>query len=495
MDSIANIDQNNLNSLIISYDNREILYANIVDNKLKDLNVVRPNQKIGNIYVGVISNIVDKIGSCFVDIDGCRGFAKISDFKNQINPITKEKYKVEKGEKILVQMQQENTSSKAPRVTSNINISGRFFIFAPFQKKIRISKKATKSQYLRMSKFLSNQSLPGEFGLVCRTVSLTADKKALLKDMEMVKSIWENICNQFKEAKSSKLIYDNKISTIFHILQLANNSSKNIIVDSKDFKEKIEEKCKFYDINDINISLYSDKSINILDKYRIYGEIEKCLSKKVWLPSGGHIIIDHTEAMTTIDVNSGKDTQSEAQSLESSILGINLEAATIIPEQLHLRGIGGIVIIDFIDVENHASQNMIFKQLKSSMNAFQNKYSISKMSKIGLIEMTRQRTQSSLYQLMTTSCPYCEGSGRVKNLETISLYLIKKCGSLFSKYNSLSINLHPNLYEFLIDESFIFIIENISKLNKSKIKFIENDNLHINEVIFSHNGINIESIS
>lgn len=486
----------NSNILIISSEDHWITYAHMIDSSLKDLSIIKNNYSVGNIFVGKITSVIEKIASSFVEMENFKGFIRISDISTSKNPITNKPYVIKQGEKILVQIQQENNNVKAHKITTKINIVGRFFILLPNQKKFGISKSINQDQRSKLKSFILKQNLPKNMGIICRTSSTNANPQQMKNELVASISIWEKICDDFKNATSNKLIYENNDEMMNIIFKSIDKGAKKIVIDDENIKNNIDNTLKLFNIKNVKTVFYKS-SIPLLKHYRVLGEIEKCINKRVWLPSGGHLIIDHTEAMTTIDVNSGKDVHREHNSsLEASILSINLEAAKIIPEQLHLRGIGGIIIIDFIDINNFSNQDTIIETLKHHMDNYSNKYSIMKMSKIGLVEMTRQRTKPSILQLMSSCCPYCHGCGFIKNLETSSIELKRKISMLFLKNNiNIRIELHSDLLDFMTTNKTISSIINTAIKNNLTIEFISNDTLHLNNAIIYQNDKILDQIT
>jgi ribonuclease G len=259
-----------------------------------------------------------------------------------------------------------------------------------------------------------------------------------------------------------------------------------ILVDDYETFQIIKKLHQKYDIeHPLKIEFYRDK-MPMFERFNVEREIDKALRRKVWLPSGGYLYFDQTEAMTTVDVNSGRSTQQmDGGDVEESLVRINMEAAEEIARQLRLRNIGGLLICDFIDMRSRKNQRRVLDRLKEAMKDDSAKCTILGMSEFGLVEMTRQRSRESLSQTLNTSCPYCTGSAQIKNNETVSIEIERALKKLINMKQQFGLRLisHPLLDQYLNNEDKNFLQETAEQLN-AQLTFDTEDTLHLNEFQF-----------
>lgn len=325
--------------------------------------------------------------------------------------------KIEKGKEILVQVTKEPVGNKGFRVTTRITIPGRFLVLLPFDNKIGVSKKIYDQRKRRRLRRIVRSIIPEGFGAIIRTIAANEDEDTIKEELNRLLNTWKEIEQAIKTEKAPALVYKDASTTSSVVRDLFNYEVSKIIVDSK----KIYKQLKDYlhqvhpELED-RIELYKGKE-PIFDVFGIEPQLRIANSRKVPLPSGGHIVIDQTEAMTVIDVNTGKYAASMNQELNS--LKIDLEAAREICRQVRLRDIGGIIIIDFIDLEEEKNKKKVFDELKKEFRKDRAKVSILPMTEFGLVQITRQRVRKSIFQRSRDVCPTCGGTGILISKEAL----------------------------------------------------------------------------
>ncbi|MCK5032726.1 MAG: Rne/Rng family ribonuclease [Calditrichia bacterium] len=426
--------------IIINSSNEETRIAITEDNKFVDLYVERPESQrmVGDIYKGKVSRVLPGMQAAFISIGFSQNaflhFSDVSDFthmfiddieKDQNNEVKIDskinRYNVEKdlkqGQDIIVQVMKEPIGTKGPRVTTQISIPGRFVVLVPNEKYIGVSRKISQIKEKKRLKSIAYKSLPKNYGLIIRTVAENKTEKVIVNDINALIKIWKNIENKIPEAKTVSLIYKDMGMASSVIRDLFTSDVDKLIVDSRKMMRIITTYVK-----DVapqlkkKIEYYNDKT-PVFDKYNIEKELDKLISSKVWIKNGAYLIIQQTEAMVVIDVNSGKFIGKSDH--ETNSLKINLEAAKEIARQVRLRDLGGLVVIDFIDVLQPKNKDKIFVELKKEFHKDRAITKIEKMSRFGLIEMTRQRVRESVIHDLHDDCPTCNGSGLCPTIPTL----------------------------------------------------------------------------
>lgn len=410
-------------------------------------------RNVGDIYLGRVAKIIPGIKAAFIDVghkqDAFLHFSDIDPKINELNALigdedtdvdleeeedetnnkpstqTSQNYqrtvnpvsKLEKGKEIIVQVTKEPVGNKGFRVTTRITLPGRFLVLLPFDNKIGVSKKIYDPRKRKRLRKIVRSIIPEGFGAIIRTVAANESEETIKEELTRLLNTWKEIEQSLKFEKAPSLIYKDASTTSSVIRDLFNYEVSKIIVDSR----KIYKQLKDY-LHQVHIELeeriehYKGKE-PIFDVFGIEPQLRIAMSRRVPLPSGGHIIIDQTEAMTVIDVNTGKYAASMNQELNS--LKIDLEAAREICRQVRLRDIGGIIIIDFIDLEEEKNKKKIFDELKKEFKKDRAKVSILPMTEFGLVQITRQRVRKSIFQRTRDVCPTCGGTGILISKENL----------------------------------------------------------------------------
>lgn len=345
----------------------------------------------GNIYLGIVKDIVPGMQAAFVDIGTEKNsFIHVKDVVPQVDEKvekridTKIKDAIKAGEKILVQIQKDSNDKKGARTSTHIKLTGKYVVLMPNTNIVTISQKIeNESEKGRLLKIL-RKLLPENTGVIVRTAAVKKNEEELKEDLEQLLSKWKKIKEKFDNAPSkSQLLYKSPSILEKIILDLPENRIEKIMVNDKDEYREINEMLKEMD-EKIKVEIHED----ILEKYELEKQIEKSKQRKVWLNCGGFITIDQTEALVAIDVNSGKFTGKST--LEETVYKVNYEATIEIAKQLRLRDIGGIIIIDYIDMQKEENKNKIEKLLKESLKQDRAKTQVEGFTKLNLMELTRK---------------------------------------------------------------------------------------------------------
>lgn len=510
-----------MQEILLNVESKETRYALLQNGTLWDLLVERRKHRLlaGNIYRGKVTNILRNIQSAFINInEGENGFIHISDiientqkFQEMFDMDFDWDYAPEasdspgasgssKGRKesditkllksdqpVLVQVVKEPIGSKGARLTSNITIAGRYLVLLPNMPHRGVSRKvedgATRE---RLKQLIRAFEMPQDMGLICRTASINATTEMLVDEAGELLKAWQTIMENFHEAKGPTCLYEESDIIKRAVLTAIDKRYDRLMVDDHATYQQCKQLyAKYASEHPLKIELYRDKT-PMFERFNVENQIARALSHKIWLPSGGYLFFDKTEAMYTIDVNSGRSTaQSSATNVEEALVHINMEAAEEIAKQLRLRNIGGLVICDFIDMRLRKSQRRVLDRLKEAMREDSAKCTILGMSEFGLVEMTRQRNREALVQTVLTSCPYCNGLGMIKNSETLTIEIERTLKKLILQHQQYALELvsHPQLDQYLHLQDKDHLCKLAEQLN-AHLKFSSNDTLHLNEFQF-----------
>lgn len=501
-----------MHEILLNIESKEIRYALLKNGILADLIIERKKERqlTGNIYRGKVKNILHNIQSAFIDInEGENGFIHISDIientkkfeqlfdmdfdldydikglneKEQQNLDIEQVMKPE--QPVLVQVVKEPIGSKGARLTSNISIAGRYLVLLPNSSHRGVSRKIEdRTTRERLKKLIRAFEMPRDMGLICRTASASATPDMLIAEAHDLLSNWQNIMENFQKATEPTLLYAESDLIKRAVITAIDKRYDRILVDDYNVYQNCKRLYSRYaSEHALRIEYYRDKT-PMFERFNVEREIEKTLRRKIWLPSGGYLFFDRTEAMYTIDVNSGRSSSNKTD-VEESLVRINLEAAEEIARQLRLRNIGGLIICDFIDMRLRKNQRRVLERLKDCMKEDSAKCTILGMSEFGLVEMTRQRNRGSIIQTIFTNCPYCSGSGIIKSHESMSIEVeraLKKIISCQEQF-ALRVVVHPEFDRYLniIDKQYLF---KLATDYNAHLECVTDDRLHLNEFHF-----------
>lgn len=427
--------------ILVNITQREVRVALLENGILQEIHIERSLHQglLGNIYKGRVSRLLPGIQAAFIDIGLDRSaFLHISDMgiddvlekaaltfaHIDIRPL------LMVGQEILVQVYKDPLGSKGARLTTQFTIPSRYLVLTPGITQVAVSQKIIDEQ---VRERLSMMVTPGEQGgFIFRTAAEAATQSEIDADKEFLNSLWLDVGLRSKQVKAPGLIYE-EIPIVLRVLRdLVGYDVERIRVDNLEAMEQMRAFAIRYVPSLTNrIELY-DGDKPIFDVYSVEEELRKSLERKVPLKSGGHIIIDQTEAMTTIDVNTGSFVGN--QNLEQTIFKTNLEAVDAIVRQVRLRNLGGIIIIDFIDMPDPSHQEHVMQSLTATLAKDSSKTQVSELSSLGLVQMTRKRTRESLEHILCTPCPLCQKRGSIKSLETICYEIFRELKRIAQNY-------------------------------------------------------------
>lgn len=501
-----------MDEILLNIESKERRCAHLKNGSLFDLIVERKQERLlaGNIYRGKVTNILENIQSAFIDIgEDDNGFIHISDIIENTKkfeqifdmdfdldveenpPKTPEKNNIaienvlNPDQPVLVQVVKEPIGSKGARLTSNLSIAGRYLVLLPNSSHRGVSRKIEdRGIRERLKKLIRSFEMPKDMGLICRTASHLATSDQLISEAHELLETWGNVVNAFNNSTETKLLYAESDLVKRALMTAIDKRFGRILVDDYPTYQLCKRLySKFKTEHPLRIEFYRDK-IPIFERFNVEREIERALKRKIWLPSGGYLFFERTEAMHTIDVNSGRSNVAKAN-VEEALVRINLEAVEEISRQLRIRNIGGLVICDFIDMRMRKNQRRVLEKLKDCMKDDGAKCTILGMSEFGLVEMTRQRQRESLTQLIFQNCPYCSGMGLIKTNESISIEIERDLKKLIQCYQQFAIRLsvHPELNKYLnmIDKQYLL---KLTQGLNARLEIEEDDTLHLNDYRF-----------
>ena len=467
-----------MREILINIQEEEKRIAFLENGKLDEFYIEREEgeQLIGNIYKGKVDNVSSAIQAAFVNIGlEKNGFLHLSDIEPDaalyremegdftsdlgVNESAAKSGKltdlVKKNQEVLVQVVKAPIGSKGVRLSTNISIPGRHLVLMPKTKLRGVSRKiADRDEKIRLKKLLAELKLPKDIGVIVRTAAGGINNKVLVKELKYLLSTWKRIQHRIKITKTPGRVHSD-LGVVLRIIRdsLTEQITRVVIDSKKEFKLIRKFVSIFLPTFKSRLELY-DGALPLFEKCEIEKEILKVFNRKVWLKNGGYLVIDPTEALVSIDVNSGKYVKTK--DMEETALKTNLEAAKIIGRQLKLRNIGGIVIVDFIDMESAAHQKSVLKELKFSIKKDRAKINIYPFSKLGLVQITRQRIKESIAQEVFEDCPYCNGKGNVKSLETMMIEIKRKLREWVksTRGRQVTVTTSSELYKYLMEGKY-----------------------------------------
>jgi len=432
--------------LIINVSSQETRVALVENGALAELYIEHRAERgiTGNIYKGKVVRVLPGMQAAFVDIglekaaflyvsDVCSDLEEFEEMlkideseigvelENGMYNVMNRHFQIEdilhEGQEILAQITKEPIGSKGARVSSHITLPGRHLVLMPTVNHLGVSRRIKNESERKRLREIIHKIKPEGYGFIVRTASEGRTEEDISNDMDFLLKLWENIQEKKNRTPVRSIIHHDLDMTMRTIRDLFTEEIEKLIIDSKEEYDKILEFVEtFMPQLKYSVELYQ-KDEPIFDANEIEVEIGRALGEKIWLKSGGYIVIEETEALVVIDVNTGKYVG--RRNPEDTILKTNLEAAKEIAYQLRLRNIGGIIIIDFIDMKKESSKEKVFQALKEALKRDKARTNILKISELGLVEMTRKRTRDSLSGILCEPCSYCEGKGFIKSKTTV----------------------------------------------------------------------------
>ena len=389
---------------------RDNIAAVLENKRVTDFFIHRGDVLLGDVYLASVDNILPSIDAAFVNVGTDKmGFLHAEDVMGKGS--LKEKLKPK--QKLIVQVVKEPTGHKGPRVTTEVSLPGRFLVLMPYEPGVSVSKKIENSRERARLKAIMNLIKPVGVGVIIRTEAEGQTEADIQEDLEILLEKWNNIITAAETQAAPNLIYRDQDLLYRVIREACTDDVKEIVVDTAFALNRVQNLLQNWHMNkNIQVNLYKGTE-PLLIAEDIHKEIKAALNVKVNMPSGGYLFIQQTEALTVIDVNSGKFTSSATQ--DETILKTNIEAVHEIARQLRLRNIGGMVIIDFIDMISRADKLAILEELEIALEPDKAKPQVGQLSDLGLVELTRHRQGQSLSEIFTRKCPHCQGSGYFMN--------------------------------------------------------------------------------
>lgn len=409
----------------------ETRVAVVENGVLQEIFIERTNHVgiVGNIYKGKVVRVLPGMQAAFVEIGLERtAFIHVAELGGDANtPINQI---LHEGQSIVVQVTKDPISTKGARLTSELSIPSRYLVYMPKTDHIGVSQRIEDETERERLKALVNKCLQDEgfadqgAGYILRTAAEGVGEEEILADIRYLQRLWRKLEERIKECTSPVIIYSELPLSLRSLRDYVRPEVSKVLVDSRETFQRIEQFVLQYIPEIENRIEYYQGPRPVFELYSVEDEIQRALEQKVPLKSGGYLVIDQTEAMTTIDVNTGGFVG--RKNLEETIFKTNLEAATAIGRQLRLRNLGGIIILDFIDMTDPEHQRQVLRMLEKVLEKDHTKTKISGVSGLGLVEMTRKRTRESLEQMLMESCPHCDGRGSVKTAETICYEIFRE---------------------------------------------------------------------
>lgn len=427
--------------------------AVLEDNKLSEVYIEdnKNNKKVSNIYRGIVKKVLPGIEACFVDI----GFDRLAYLQ------LKKEDNIKAGQEIMVQVNKEEIGNKGAKLNLEISLSGRYIVYIPSNDRITMSNKITDEKERFRLKKLAKSIIKDNTGIIIRTEAVGCSLEDLKEDIENLKSQYDLILKEFKLGIGPKLLYKSLDFASKYIKDYISEDLGKIVTNDEKKYNELKELLKSIDKKYVG-KIILEKNKDVFDIYNVNSQIQKCLNKKVWLSSGGYLIIEKTEALTVIDVNTGKNIGNIK--LRDTIYKTNLEAAIEIARQIKIRDISGIIIIDFIDMEKESQKRELIKVLEEELSKDKRKSKVLGMTKLGLVEIARRREKDPIYNYYLDECNLCKGDSFVISTKTIIDNIEKETMRIkeHTSYNNITIEINKKVYED-INKNFEDIIKSISK--------------------------------
>ena len=442
--------------LINAQSPEEVRVAIVSDTDLDDYQVEVADQSLvrGNIYRGTIVSIQPSLNAAFIDYGGVRhGFLSIQDVVPEAwykQPKDKRRPRIdevlERGRPIVVQVAKDSEGEKGAVMTTDLSLAGRYLVFTPFNDTRGVSRKVEDdADRRRLKDAAKSLDVPEGSGVIVRTNALGQTKATLARDLAALLRLWKRVSREARQGKGTKLLYSDQ-DLIFRALRDSLDSTMTeVLVDDDEAHGRASKYLKaFMPRSAPRLIRYSERT-PLFSKYGLEDQIDAIYQRTVPLPSGGSLVIDRTEALTAIDVNSGRSTKASSQ--EETAVHTNLEAAAEVARQLRLRDIGGLLVIDFIDMRASRNQRKVEKTLRDAMKADKARSTVGRISSNGLLEVNRQRIRQALSVRTHRACPTCSGTGRIPSPELVSLNLIRQIETRAAAggLEKVRIELHPEL--------------------------------------------------
>lgn len=475
-----------MNQIVINIDEFQSRAAIIEDEKVVEVLIEREEERRinANIYKGKVANVLPGMESAFVNIGlEKNAFLYVNDLREfeekYLDGICNSERPIEDiltvGDEVVVQVLSEPRGTKGARVTTHYTIPGKYLVLMPNNNHIAISKKIKEEEERNRLEEIVRDLKPENMGVIIRTAAQGKSIFHFEREMEYLVKKWEDIEKKTSTAKIGEVLYKDNGIVATVLRDIFSNEIAELVIDNEEAYWEVIDYINAFSEKTLKtkIKLYNDDEIGIFERYGIEKEIENALKEEVRLECGGYLVIQKTEALISIDVNTGKNTGS--YNLEQTVLNTNLEAAREIPRQLRLRNLGGIIIIDFIDMRLEEDKLKVLEALEQNLSKDRIKNNIVHFTDLGLIEMTRKRTGKPLYNYFQERCPMCEGTGKIKSKDSViheMMTEIKECAK-DEDINIIKVILSKKL-KIAFKELYFDFVEDFVKNRKKKIILEEN---------------------
>ncbi len=482
--------------IIINHTRHEIRVALVENGVISEIFYERIKNKsvVGDIFKGKVLKVLPGMESAFIDI-GLEKAAFLyvddiridSDDHNGNEVIEQSDSKPEKqnisslikeGQDIMVQVSKGPIGSKGARITCNVTLPGRNLVFMPHVNNVGVSRQIRDEKERNRLRKIVSSIKPENTGFIVRTVATGRSEEEFRHDVEYLLNSWRETEKKFKTYRSPAILFEDLNLTFRTIRDMLAPNVDELVIDDTFEYEKIKKYLSTYLPRYSSILKLFKSKTPIFDHYGISIEIDKAMSRKVWLKSGGHLVIDQSEALTAIDVNTGRFTGSNSH--EDTILTTNLESVKEIVHQLKLRDIGGIIIIDFIDMESLENRQRVYTTLKHELKRDKARTKVLPISEIGLVEMTRKRNRENLNRFLREPCPYCNGRARILSPESIIYEIYREINRIAKEEyppQNLLIGLHPDVAEYIENEE-METFRSMERLIKGNISMQVSEKYH-----------------
>ncbi|MGH7989581.1 MAG: Rne/Rng family ribonuclease [Limisphaerales bacterium] len=490
--------------VVINAETLETRVAVLEDGKLEEFNIERTTEErlVGSIFKGKVRNLEDGLKAAFVDI----GFEKNAflhywdivpnSFDSGVEIVEREGHRRDKpkitqrdiprlyppGSEIIVQVTKGPISTKGPRITTNLVLPGRYLVLLPNSDQSGISRKIeNQEERKRLKKILRELSIPDGMGVIMRTAGEGQQLRYFVRDLALLLEEWRGVQDKIKKQPMATCVFQEPDLIERTVRDFLTEDVERIVVDNQKAHDRMRDMIsKISKRSASKIKFYAEAQA-VFDRFNISKQLENTFSRQVHLKSGGYVVIDETEALVAIDVNSGRHKGSRDQ--EATILKVNLEAAEEITRQLRLRNMGGLIVLDFIDMKGRRDQQSVYQRMKDGLRRDKAKTHILPISQLGLMEMTRQRHSESVRSAVYDDCPYCKGRGKVKSVVTMSVEIQRKLQEILKKRTrdetdfQLRIVVNPTVLERLRTEDEKHLIE-MEKRYFGKLSFRADTGMH-----------------
>jgi len=475
-----------MNEILVDVGVNETQLAFLEDGELVEFYIERKNNRriVGNIYKGRVINVLPGMQAAFVDIgleknsflyvkDAVPQYLSDEDAnKIQIKDLLKP------GQEIIVQVIKEPIGTKGARVTTHITLPGRYLVLMPNIDYIGVSRRIMNEDERNRLRLEIEQIKPKNMGVIVRTVALGKEKENFNDDIRFLLKLWQKIEKEKVIGYAPRIIYRDFDLISKTIRDQLSQDIDQLIINDRDQYELALELVELLSPRLKDRVVYYGEDVELFESFRVDYQINKNTNRKVWLRSGGYLVIDATEALTVIDVNTGKYVGTT--DLEDTILKTNLEAATEIGKQLRLRDIGGIIIVDFIDMAKESDEEKVLKELDIALSKDKTKTKILGMTNLGLVEITRKKVRQRIDSLIHKKCPYCDGSGRILCSYTIIQKIEKEIHRLAIHTNSEAVIILVNQDTLDVIKKENLVIEEIEAKENIKLYFVADEKMHHN---------------